>query len=73
MVKATLITVLIYWIIKCIYNILYKSLDDIVKLRYKFNKFRTSEWILVYITALSRVFAYGMAFATTFYMIFKYM
>lgn len=73
MVKATLITVLIYWIIKCIYNIWYKSLNNIGKLRYESKQFRTSEWILVYITALSRVSAYGMAFATAFYMIFKYM
>ena len=73
MVKATLITVLIYWIIKCIFNVWYKSLNDIGKLRYEFKKFRTSEWILIYITAISRALAYGMVFATAFCMILKYL
>lgn len=73
MIKATLITILIYWIIKFIFRTWYMGLNDTGKLRYEFRKLRTSEWILVFITAISRVAAYVMSFATAFYMIFKYL
>ena len=73
MIKAILITVLIYWIIRFIFRTWFNSLSDLGKLRYETKNLKTSEWILVCITALSRVSAYVMAFATAFYMIFKYM
>ena len=73
MIKATLITTLIYLIFKLIGRVWYKSLGDIGKLRYECNRLRASEWILLFIIAVFRVAAYAMSFVTAFYMIFKYL
>lgn len=73
MIKATLITTLIYLIFELIGCAWYKSLGDFGKLRLERNEFSTSEWILLFIIAVFRVAAYAMSFVTAFYMIFKYL
>lgn len=73
MIKVTLITILIYWILKTIARLQYKSLSEFGKARYSMRDYTTGETVLLLIVSAVRAISYIMAFATAFYMIFKYL
>ena len=70
MIKATLITILIYWILHEIAILQYKGLTEFGKARYRMHEFTTGEKVLLLIEGIVRVVAYIMTFATAFYVIF---
>lgn len=73
LIKITLITIIVYWIVKIAYNVHLNMMDTGKKLRLGLGMRDKSDWVWIYIVAITRILAWVMAFVTAFYAVIKFL
>lgn len=73
LIKATLIIILVHWIVNIAYNAHLNMMDIGRKLRLGLGMRDKSDWVWDCIVAITRIIAWVMAFVTAFYMVIKFL
>lgn len=73
LIKITLITILVYWIVKIAYNAHLNMMNTGKKLRLGLGMRDKSDWIWIYVVAIMRILSWAMGFVTAFYLVFKFL
>lgn len=73
LIKITLITILVYWIVKIAYNAHLNMMNTGKKLRLGLGMRDKNDWIWIYVVAIMRILSWAMGFVTAFYLVFKFL
>ena len=73
LIKITLITILVYWIVKIAYNAHLNMMNTGKKLRLGLGMRDKSDWIWIYVVAIMPILSWAMGFVTAFYLVFKFL